>query len=156
MGSKYVTLNDRLYDYLIRSRSDADDALLAQLRAETTALGEVSVCQISDEQGAFLSVLVAAIGARTAITLDESVARIQGIREAALSVRSDILVLCHGGPIAEPDDVQYVLSHTHGISGFFGASSIERLPTERAITEQVSAFKKLNLHAPQGERSSHG
>lgn len=67
MGSKYVALNDRLYEYLIRCRSDADDALLAQLRAETAALGEVSVCQISDEQGAFLSVLVAAIGARTAI-----------------------------------------------------------------------------------------
>src|SRR5215469_12442431 len=96
------------------------------------------------------------IGARTAITLDESVARIQAIREAALSVRPDILVLCHGGPIAEPDDVQYVFSRTRGISGFFGASSIERLPTERAITEQVSAFKKLNLHPQQGERSSHG
>jgi predicted TIM-barrel enzyme len=95
------------------------------------------------------------IGARTAITLVESVARIQAIREAAVSIRPETLVLCHGGPIAEPEDVQYVLSRTHGISGFFGASSVERLPTERAITEQVSAFKKLNLHAPHGERSSH-
>ncbi|HWW01448.1 MAG TPA: class I SAM-dependent methyltransferase [Candidatus Acidoferrum sp.] len=67
MGSKYVTLNDRLYEYLIHSRSDAGDPLLAELRAETAALGEVSVCQISDEQGTFLSVLVAAIGARNAI-----------------------------------------------------------------------------------------
>jgi caffeoyl-CoA O-methyltransferase len=67
MGSKYVTLNDRLYEYLIHCRSDAGDPLLAELRAETAALGEVSVCQISDEQGTFLSVLVAAIGARNAI-----------------------------------------------------------------------------------------
>jgi len=67
MGSKYVTLNDRLYDYLIRCRSDEADPLLAELRAETARLGDVSVCQISDEQGAFLSILVAALGARTAI-----------------------------------------------------------------------------------------
>ena len=96
------------------------------------------------------------IGARTAITLDESVARIQAIREAAASVRPEILVLCHGGPIAEPDDIQYVLSRTRGISGFFGASSIERLPTERAITEQVMNFKKVNLHMDHGQRSSNG
>ena len=96
------------------------------------------------------------IGARTAITLDESVARIQAIREAAVSVRPEILVLCHGGPIAEPDDVQYVFSRTCGVSGFFGASSIERLPTERAITEQVTSFKKLNIHMNHGQRSSHG
>lgn len=96
------------------------------------------------------------IGAKTAITLDESVARIQAIQQAAVSVRSDILVLCHGGPIAEPDDVQYVLSRTHGISGFFGASSIERLPTERAITEQVMSFKKVNLHSNHSPRSSNG
>ena len=86
------------------------------------------------------------IGARTAITLDQSVDRIQVIREAAISIRSDILVLCHGGPIAEPDDVQYVLSRTKGVCGFFGASSIERLPSERAITEQVRNFKNLKIH----------
>ena len=96
------------------------------------------------------------IGAKTAITLDESVARIQAIREAAASVRPEILVLCHGGPIAEPDDVQYVLSRTQGVSGFFGASSIERLPTERAITEQVMSFKKVNLQTDHGQRSSNG
>ena len=96
------------------------------------------------------------IGARTAITLDESVARIQAIQEAAVSVRPEILVLCHGGPIAEPDDVQYVFSRARGISGFFGASSIERLPTERAITEQVMSFKKVNLHPNHGQRSSNG
>jgi len=85
------------------------------------------------------------IGARTALTLDQSVDRIQGIREAAVSIRSDILVLCHGGPIAEPDDVKYVLSRTEGICGFFGASSVERLPTERAITEQVRSFKSPKI-----------
>jgi len=85
------------------------------------------------------------IGARTALTLDESVQRIQAIREAAIAIRPEILVLCHGGPIAEPEDVQYVLSRTRGVCGFFGASSIERLPTERAITEQVRNFKNLNI-----------
>jgi predicted TIM-barrel enzyme len=96
------------------------------------------------------------IGAKSAITLDESVARIQAIQEAAVSVRPEILVLCHGGPIAEPDDVQYVLSRTAGVCGFFGASSIERLPTERAITEQVMSFKKVKLSPGNGERSNHG
>jgi predicted TIM-barrel enzyme len=87
------------------------------------------------------------IGARTALTLDQSVDCIQAIREAAVSIRSEILVLCHGGPIAEPDDVQYILNQTDGVCGFFGASSIERLPTERAITEQVRNFKNLKIHA---------
>jgi predicted TIM-barrel enzyme len=85
------------------------------------------------------------IGAKTAITLDQAVVRIQAIREAAVSVRSEVLVLCHGGPIAEPDDVQFVLGRTRGVCGFFGASSIERLPAERAITEQVMSFKRVNI-----------
>jgi len=86
------------------------------------------------------------IGARTALSLDQAVERIQAIQAAAISVRPGILVLCHGGPIAEPDDVQYILSRTQGVSGFFGASSVERLPTERAITEQVRNFKNLSVH----------
>jgi predicted TIM-barrel enzyme len=86
------------------------------------------------------------IGARTALSLDQSVERIQAIQAAAVSVRPEILVLCHGGPIAEPDDVQYILTRTRGVCGFFGASSIERLPTERAITEQVRNFKNLRIH----------
>jgi predicted TIM-barrel enzyme len=96
------------------------------------------------------------IGAKTALTLDQSVDRIQVIHEAAVSVNPEILVLCHGGPIAEPEDAQYIFSRTPGISGFFGASSIERLPTERAITEQVARFKKVNLHPEHGPRSIHG
>src|ERR1700734_2640997 len=93
------------------------------------------------------------IGAKTAVTLDEAVARIQAIQEAAVSIQPEILVLCHGGPIAEPDDAQYILSRTKGVCGFFGASSIERLPTEQAITERVKSFK--NLKATPGERSDH-
>ncbi|SFP56249.1 phosphoenolpyruvate hydrolase family protein [Actinomadura madurae] len=85
------------------------------------------------------------IGAGTALTLDEAVERVQAMRDAASAVRPDILVLCHGGPIAEPDDASYVLSRTEGVAGFFGASSVERLPTERAITRQVAAFKNLEL-----------
>ncbi|MEU6746197.1 phosphoenolpyruvate hydrolase family protein [Spirillospora sp. NPDC046719] len=85
------------------------------------------------------------IGAGTALTLDEAVAKVQAMRDAAAEVRDDVLVLCHGGPIAEPDDAAYVLSRTEGVVGFFGASSVERLPTERAITEQVAAFKKLEI-----------
>jgi predicted TIM-barrel enzyme len=96
------------------------------------------------------------IGAKTALTLDQSVVRIQAIQRAAVSVRPEILVLCHGGPIAEPDDVQYIFSRTHGVSGFFGASSIERLPTERAITEQVTNFKKVNISPEHGQRSGNG
>lgn len=87
-----------------------------------------------------------AIGARTAMTLKEAVARVQAIRDAAVAEKDDILVLCHGGPIAEPDDAAYILNHTKGIVGFFGASSIERLPTERAITAQVQNFKKLAIN----------
>ncbi|MFI6317984.1 phosphoenolpyruvate hydrolase family protein [Nonomuraea sp. NPDC050556] len=85
------------------------------------------------------------IGAGTALTLDEAVARVQAMRDAAAAVRPDILVLCHGGPIAEPADAAYVLSRTKGVVGFFGASSVERLPTEQAITAQVAAFKNLEV-----------
>lgn len=84
-----------------------------------------------------------AIGAQTAITLDDAVGRVQAIYDAAIAVNPDILVLCHGGPIAEPEDAAYILAHTHGIAGFFGASSMERLPTEIAITENMRRFKAL-------------
>jgi predicted TIM-barrel enzyme len=86
-----------------------------------------------------------AIGARTALTLDEAAKRVQAMRDAAVAVRPDILVLCHGGPIATPEDAQYIFEHTEGIAGFFGASSIERLAVEPAIEEQARAFKALKL-----------
>jgi predicted TIM-barrel enzyme len=88
-----------------------------------------------------------AIGARTALSLDESIDRIQAIRDAASVVRDDVIVLCHGGPIAEPEDVGYVLARTSGIAGFFGASSMERLPTEVAMTENMRRFKGLRRPA---------
>ena len=84
------------------------------------------------------------IGATTALTLEAAAVRVQEIRDAAVSVKPDIIVLCHGGPIAEPDDAQYVLEHTTGVAGFFGASSMERLPTEVAITENMRRFKRIS------------
>jgi predicted TIM-barrel enzyme len=84
-----------------------------------------------------------AIGAHTALTIEASAARVQAIRDAAVSVKPDILILCHGGPIAEPEDAQYVIDHTSGVAGFFGASSMERLPTEVAITENMRRFKRI-------------
>ena len=85
------------------------------------------------------------IGAQTALTLEEAAAAVQEMRDAAVAVNPDIIVLCHGGPIAEPADAQFVLDHTHGIAGFFGASSMERLPTEKAIAAQATRFKSLTL-----------
>lgn len=85
------------------------------------------------------------IGAETALTLEEAAKSVQQIHDAAKAVNPDILVICHGGPIAEPEDAAYVLKHTQGVVGFFGASSIERLPTEKAITEQVQKFKEITL-----------
>ena len=81
------------------------------------------------------------IGAATALGMDESIAMIQRLGDAARSVKADILVLFHGGPIAEPEDVAHVLKHTTGTHGFFGASSIERLPVEAAITDMTAQFK---------------
>ncbi|HHW55745.1 MAG: phosphoenolpyruvate hydrolase family protein [bacterium] len=83
------------------------------------------------------------IGAATALTLEEAAKRVQAMHDAAKRINPDIIVLCHGGPIAEPEDAQYILDNTEGIVGFFGASSIERLPTEVAITEQVRKFKAI-------------
>jgi len=84
-----------------------------------------------------------AIGAHTAKTLDECVEEIQAMRDAAVAEKPDVIVLCHGGPLAEPEDARYVLDRTEGIVGFFGASSMERLPTEIAMTENMRRFKAL-------------
>jgi predicted TIM-barrel enzyme len=85
------------------------------------------------------------IGARTAPSLSAAIDRVQAMADAAKGVRDDVLVICHGGPIAEPDDVAEVLRRTRHVVGFFGASSIERLPTEPAIVEQVRRFAALRL-----------
>jgi predicted TIM-barrel enzyme len=87
------------------------------------------------------------IGARTARTLDECVREVTAIAEAGKSARPDLLVLCHGGPIASPDDAQYVLARAPKLDGFYGASSMERLPTEVAISTQVREFTRLRLRA---------
>jgi predicted TIM-barrel enzyme len=85
------------------------------------------------------------IGAETTLTLDACVQRIDAISQAALDVRSDIIVLCHGGPIAEPSDAAWVLGKARHCHGFYGASSMERLPTEKGITRQVQDFKRISF-----------
>ncbi|MBM4037213.1 MAG: phosphoenolpyruvate hydrolase family protein [Planctomycetes bacterium] len=87
------------------------------------------------------------IGAHTALTLEQAARRVQAMHDAAKAVNPDILVLCHGGPIAEPEDVRYILAHTKGIAGFFGASSIERLAVEGALEAQTRRFKDMRLGA---------
>jgi predicted TIM-barrel enzyme len=112
-----------------------DDAV-----AMTEAGADVVVCHLGLTTGG-------AIGAETSRTLDESVEAVTLWANAAREVRNDVIVLCHGGPVAEPEDAQYVLSNAEGIHGFYGASSMERLPTERAMVEQVRRFVELDLGA---------
>jgi predicted TIM-barrel enzyme len=85
------------------------------------------------------------IGATTAVTLEDAPAKVQEIADAAKSVNPEVIVLCHGGPISEPADAEYVLRRTKGIHGFYGASSMERLPVEKAITETMKAYKAIRL-----------
>ena len=85
------------------------------------------------------------IGAETALTLAESARRVQQMHDAAKSASNDVLLLCHGGPIAEPEDAQYILDHTEGIVGFYGASSMERLPVEPAIVDRAREFMGLKI-----------
>lgn len=87
------------------------------------------------------------IGAEVSMSLADAAAQVQAIHDAARRVRDDVIVICHGGPISEPDDAAWILENTSGIAGFFGASSMERLPTEIAITEQARRFKSLRIAA---------
>ena len=86
-----------------------------------------------------------AIGASTALTLEECPAKVQAICDEAKSIRSDVIVLCHGGPISMPEDAEYVIQNTNRVDGFYGASSVERLPSEIAITEQMEKFKAIRF-----------
>jgi predicted TIM-barrel enzyme len=86
------------------------------------------------------------IGAQTARSLDECVRIVQEVRDAVVRIHPTVIVLCHGGPLAEPKDAQYVLSRTRGVHGFFGASSMERLPVEVAILENAKEFKQLKVN----------
>lgn len=85
------------------------------------------------------------IGAQTAMTLDDAVKAVQDMHDAAKAINPNIIVLCHGGPIAEPADAAYILARTNGVAGFFGASSAERLPSEIAITENMKRFKSIDI-----------
>ncbi|MFC7070526.1 phosphoenolpyruvate hydrolase family protein [Halobaculum lipolyticum] len=85
------------------------------------------------------------IGAETSLDLETAAERVQAHHDAAKEVNEDVLVICHGGPIAWPDDAAYVLDNTEGVVGFFGASSIERLPTEEAIENQAREFKRIDV-----------
>lgn len=134
-------------------------ALEVEMIREASAMGMLTCPYVFDEAqarqmaSAGADVIVAhaglttkgSIGAKTALTLDEAVKLMQSIRDAAAAVNPQVLVICHGGPLADPEDVSYVLSRTHGVAGFFGASSVERLPAERAITAQVQRFKSIPL-----------
>jgi predicted TIM-barrel enzyme len=85
------------------------------------------------------------IGASTAVSLKDAPKKVQELCDAAKSVNPNVICLCHGGPIAEPEDAEYVLQNTTGVHGFYGASSMERLPTELAIKEQTAKFKTIKM-----------
>lgn len=108
----------------------------ANARAMTEAGADIIVCHMGLTTGG-------SIGAETAMSLDDCVAAINEWAAAARAVREDVIVLCHGGPIADPEDAEYVLARCSYCHGFYGASSMERLPTERALTEQTRAFKNV-------------
>ena len=110
----------------------------AEARAMTEAGADIVVAHMGVTTGG-------AIGAVAAKSLDQCAAEIDAIAAAARAVRPDIIVLCHGGPIAMPDDARYILAQVSGCHGFYGASSMERLPVETAIKAQVEAFKALPL-----------
>jgi predicted TIM-barrel enzyme len=109
---------------------------------EATAMAEAGADQLVAHVGLTTS---GSIGAGVAFSLQEAMDRVMAMAEAGRRVREDLLVICHGGPFDEPENVGIALKQMPGIAGFFGASSIERLPTERAITGQVRAFKELTL-----------
>jgi predicted TIM-barrel enzyme len=114
--------------------SEADALAMAKAGAD------VIVCHLGLTTGG-------AIGAETALKLKDCVPLIESWAAAARSVNRDVIVLCHGGPIAEPKDAQFILKHCPGCNGFYGASSMERLPTERAITETTMKFKRIKRGA---------
>ena len=109
-----------------------------EARAMTEAGADIVVAHMGVTVGG-------SIGASTAKTLDTCVGLIDEIADAALQLRRDIIVLCHGGPIATPDNAQYILKRTRRCHGFYGASSMERLPTEVALTEQTRRFKSVQF-----------
>ena len=85
------------------------------------------------------------IGAASAMTLEDAVKFVQEIRDAAYEANPEIMVICHGGPIAMPEDAAYILQHTHGVHGFYGASSAERFPVEQSMPAHIRRFKEIRL-----------
>lgn len=110
----------------------------AEAVAMTEAGADIIVCHMGLTTGG-------QIGAQTALSLDDCVGHIQDWAAAARSIRSDVIVLCHGGPISEPKDAQFVLARTKGLHGFYGASSMERLPVETAVTARAQEFLGMTL-----------
>ena len=110
----------------------------AEARAMATAGADIIVAHLG-------LTTKGSIGASTAVTLEEAPQKVQEIADAAKAARNDVIVLCHGGPISEPSDAEYVLHHTKNVHGFYGASSMERLPVEAALTEQTRKFKAIAL-----------
>ncbi len=129
---------------MIRAAHEADLLTTPYVfsEADAVAMAEAGADIIVCHMGLTTS---GSIGARTAKSLEECVPLIDGWAEAARSVREDVIVLCHGGPIATPDDAAHVLRNAKHVHGFYGASSMERLPTERAMTEQTRAFKAIRI-----------
>ena len=109
---------------------------------EATAMADAGAHILNHNMGLTTKGL---IGADTAVSLEDAASRVQAMADAARQVRPDVQVLCHGGPIAEPADAQYILDHTEGVVGFYGASSMERLPVEPAITERIREFGRLRV-----------
>lgn len=110
---------------------DADTAA-----AMAAAGADIIVCHLGLTSGGV-------IGAETGVALEDSIGLINAWSRAALDVNPEVIVLCHGGPIAMPDDAQYVLANAEQVHGFYGASSMERLPVEEAVTAQTRRFKQL-------------
>lgn len=115
----------------------------SEAKAMTAAGADIVVAHMGVTTGG-------SIGATSARTLDACVAEIDAIADAARSVRDDVILLCHGGPISMPEDARYILERCPGLHGFYGASSMERLPAEAAIRDQTAAFKALPIRAGKG------
>lgn len=128
-----------------------------KMMAQARSLGLLTVPSVSNagqakEMAPFADVLVAQVGGPTGagrVGLMEVAEEIQSIHDAAKTINPTVLVLCHGGPIAEPEDLEFVLKNTKGVAGYQGGSSIERLPVERAIKQVVRRFKELNCSIDQ-------
>lgn len=120
-----------------------------EARAMTKAGADIVVAHMGVTTGG-------SIGATSAKSLDDCIVEIDAIANAARSVRKDVILLCHGGPISMPDYARYILSHTKGLHGFYGASSMERLPAEAAIAKQTADFKAVTLGGDKATKKKKG